>query len=256
MKIQKLPDGTEIHWDGKHYDADNSKYAVDIPFYLSEACKARGPVLEIACGTGRLTIPLAKAGIDVTGLDITKSMLDAAKLKARSARLKIKWLRADCRSFHLSRKFKLIFIPFNSMLHLHEQSSLTRFFDCVKKHLLPGGRFILDIFNPDPCFIAAHQGKEYPIGKYTDPYTGKQITETENYFYDRAMQGTNNTWNYYSGGKLLYRRRLRMRCFYPQELEMLLSCNGFKVIRKYGDFNRAPFKSESRQQIIVAARQR
>src|SRR5512134_1834309 len=81
--------------DGRHYDA--LKAQNDVPFYLSQAQMARGPVLEIGCGTGRVTIPLAAAGAEITGLDVSASMLEEAKRKAQNQGLRINWIAADGR---------------------------------------------------------------------------------------------------------------------------------------------------------------
>jgi 2-polyprenyl-3-methyl-5-hydroxy-6-metoxy-1,4-benzoquinol methylase len=75
----RIADGSEVYWDGRHYDAFNQPYQDDLKFYLAEARKARGPVLELACGTGRLTIPLRKKGVDITGLDLAAPMLEVAR---------------------------------------------------------------------------------------------------------------------------------------------------------------------------------
>ncbi len=138
----KIPDGSEVYWDGFHYDLHTDVLPGDLPFYLSEAKKAGGPALELACGTGRLTIPLAKAGIDITGLDVAGPMLERARSKAAAEGVKVRFVRADARKIRLNGKFKLIFIAFNSMQHLHDRVSLELFFSGVKKHLAPGGRFI------------------------------------------------------------------------------------------------------------------
>ena len=89
----KVADGSEIYWDGRHYDAFNAPAQDDFKFYLAQAKKARGPVLELACGTGRLTIPLKKEGIAITGLDLAAPMLERAETKAAEAGVKIPFLR-------------------------------------------------------------------------------------------------------------------------------------------------------------------
>ncbi|MBU2572487.1 MAG: class I SAM-dependent methyltransferase [Elusimicrobia bacterium] len=251
MKAHTIPDGSQVYWDGLHYDADNNSMPADLPFYLAEAKKAGGPVLEAACGTGRLTIPLAGAGIDITGLDISAPMLRAARKKAGKKGLKIRFIRADARKFSLNGKFRLIFIPFNSMQHLHDRVSLESFFSRVKKHLAPGGRFILDVFNPDPRYLVRDNKELVPIGYYQDPYSGGEVLVNEQYSYDRAAQVSRIAWHYKLGKKRLGVKRLNMRCFYPQELDALLHYNGFTSLRKYGGFRREPFSPDSPKQIVI-----
>ena len=252
MIKHKIPDGTEIYWDGRHYDLDHAGVKPgDLPFYLAEAKKAGGPVLELACGTGRLLIPLAKAGINVTGLDVAEPMLARARVKAAREGVKIELIRADARKLRLRRKFRLIFIAFNSMQHLHDRVSLEKFFDGIKKRLAPGGRFIFDVFNPDPRYLVRDAEELLPIGSYKDPRTGKDILVHERYSYDRASQASRITWYYKAGRRAAGARRLNMRCFYPAELDALLHYNGFKILRKYGDFDRKPFTGNSPKQVII-----
>ena len=188
MPKHKIPDGSEVYWDGCHYDADNISVQSDLPFYLKEAQKAKGPVLELACGTGRLTIPIAHSGVDITGVDISLPMLSKAREKSVKDGLNAVFIKADIRSFAVKKKFKLIFIPFNSMQHLHDRVSLERFFNRVRAHLAPGGRFILDVFNPNPHYLVRDADELIPISHYKDPVTGRDILVNESYSYDRAAQ--------------------------------------------------------------------
>ena len=247
----KIPDGSEVYWDGSHYDLYTGAAPEDLPFYLAEAKKARGPVLELACGTGRLTIPLARAGVDMTGLDVSVPMLKRARAKAAAEGVKVKFVRADARNPGLKGRFGLIFIAFNSMQHLHDRVSLERFFSGVKERLAPGGRFILDVFNPDPRCLVRDGDELLPVSYYKDPVTGTDILVNEQYSYDRAVQTSRITWHYKAGRLAARPRRLNMRCFYPAELEALLHYNGLKIVKKYGGFDRSPFTGASQKQIVI-----
>jgi len=253
MAKHKIPDGSEVYWDGSHYDADNASVQVDIPFYVKEAKKAGGPVLELACGTGRLTIPIARSGVDITGVDISLPMLSRAREKAAEAGVNAVFVKADIRFFRLKKRFKLIFIPFNSMQHLRDRVSLERFFSRVKAHLAPGGRFILDVFNPNPHYLVRDADELISIAHYKDPVTGRDILVNERYFYDRATQAARPIWYYKRGCRNMGAKKLNMRCFFPLELEMLLHYNGFAIKAKYGDFDRSAFHSESPKQILVCS---
>ena len=105
-----------LYSDGRHYDLGNKGQVADIPFYLKQIDKYGGPVLELACGTGRITIPVAKKGIQITGLDVSTAMLAHARRKSRAEGLQIDWVEADCRDFSLDERFSLVFFPFNSIL--------------------------------------------------------------------------------------------------------------------------------------------
>jgi ubiquinone/menaquinone biosynthesis C-methylase UbiE len=110
--------------DGRHYDA--LKAQNDVSFYLSQAQMARGPVLEIGCGTGRVTIPLAEAGVEITGLDVSASMLAEANRKAQERGATVGWIEADARHFDLGRRFAFILMPFNTLQFFRDKSSLTQ----------------------------------------------------------------------------------------------------------------------------------
>ena len=248
----RIPDGSEVYWDGLHYDLYNGEPPCDLPFYLAEARKAGGPVLELACGTGRLTIPLAAAGVDITGVDVAAPMLARARAKAREAGVGASFERLDMRDIgRLKRRFGLVFIAFNSLQHLHDRASLERFFGGVRKVLAPGGRFILDVFNPDPRCLVREGDELLPVSCYKDPATGIGILVNEQYSYDRKAQVSRIVWHYKRGRGGARRRRLNLRCFYPAELEALLHYNGFRIERVYGNFDRSPFSGESGKQIVI-----
>jgi len=117
--------------DGRHYDLLSKGVIDDIPFYLRHVKKYGDPVLELACGTGRVTIPLAESGINITGIDISESMLSHAQAKAKEKEVAIEWIKGDCRDFKLNKKFNLIMFPFNTIAILHELKSIESCFSSV-----------------------------------------------------------------------------------------------------------------------------
>jgi SAM-dependent methyltransferase len=250
----RIADGSEVYWDGGHYDAFNQPYQDDLKFYLAEARKARGPVLELACGTGRLTIPLRKKGMDIIGLDLAAPMLERARAKAAAAGVNVDFLRGDARSFELGKKFKLIFMAFNSMQHLGNAEDLRGLFYCAASHLAPGGRFIFDVFNPDPLYLIRDPEEMLPVAYYQDPAGGGMVLVNETYSYDKAAQVSRLTWHYRSEktGRTV-KKSLNLRCFFPQELLALVHFNGFRVVARYGDFRRKPFTGASMKQIVISA---
>lgn len=248
-----------LYRDGRHYDELSRFLVADIPFYVEEARRSPGPVLELACGTGRLTIPIAQAGVEIVGLDLSPSMLDHARKKAREAGLEIPFVLADCREFDLGRKFELIFMAFNSMQHLHDSSSLQALFRNVKKHLADGGRFIFDVFNPSIAILNRDPGKRFREREYNDPDGRGTIVLEQTSVYDDAAQVNRIRW-YFSrvqdGEQRLEEKDFRVedlhvRCFFPEELNVLVRCRGFEIEAKFGDFDRKPFASGDPKQIVV-----
>lgn len=159
-----MPD-LDLIRNGRHYDA--LKAQNDIPFYLTHAQAAAGPVLEIGCGTGRVTLALAAAGVNVIGLDVSAPMLEEARRKAERHRVRVEWIEADGRSFDLGQRFALIIMPFNTLQFFRDPTSLGQLFDRVKSHLQDGGRFIFDVFNPQVSFLASD-----PSARYERPLPG------------------------------------------------------------------------------------
>jgi SAM-dependent methyltransferase len=241
-----------LYWDGRHYDLQHKGFDEDIPFYLGKARQYGDPVLELACGTGRITIPLAQEGVRMTGLDVSRPMLDRARQKAASERLEVEWINADCRDFELSKKFNLIFLPFNSIAHLHDLESIEACLGCVRKHLTAKGRFVIDIFNPRLDILIRDAGERYPAGEYPDPDGRGDVVITESNAYDAGAQVNRIKWYFRIGdGGTEFVKDLNMRIFFPQELDALLRYNGFMIEAKYGDFDESPFGSASAKQIPV-----
>ena len=244
-----------LYRDGRHYDALNSFLVADIPFYVEEARRSGGPVLELACGTGRLAIPIAQSGVDIVGLDISPSMLAHARTKAEAAGVKIEFVEGDCRDFDLGRKFALIFMAFNSLQHLHDYASQAALFACVRKHLAEGGRFIFDVFNPRMGFLARSREERWPEREYADPGGNGTIVLEHTMRYDDAAQVNHIKWYFSRRGANGTERDfrvedLRMRCFFPQELDLLVRSQGFEIEHKYGNFERKPFASGDPKQVV------
>jgi SAM-dependent methyltransferase len=279
-----------LYRDGRQYDALNSFLVADIPFYVEEARhasqgldlppyrKERGkvghptgsvshppaksagrmghPVLELACGTGRLTIPIAQSGVEIVGLDLTPSMLAHARTKAEAAGVKIEFVKGDCREFDLGRKFALIFIAFNSMQHLHDCESLAALFRNVRKHLAEGGRFVFDVFNPKIAILARAAAERHLEREYQDP-DGKGTMAFENSLvYDDAAQVSHIQCYFVRrgpNGEGLEERveQLHLRSFFPQELDLLVRSQGFEIVEKFGNFERKPFASGDPKQVVV-----
>ncbi|MEI7527368.1 MAG: class I SAM-dependent methyltransferase [Elusimicrobiota bacterium] len=231
------------------YDGLND-FSHDVPFYLEACRRARGPVLELCCGSGRLTLPLLKAGINVTGVDFTPAMLAAAKKKASERGLPDVFLKGDMRRLNLKRKFRLVFIPFNSLQNTYTVSDVEKVFAAVRAHLAPGGRFIFEIFNPSIEYMA--RLAKLQKGKYRfRTRAGRRVVIDEVCRYDAAAQVNRVTWIHHVDGGRPVAQKLDMRCFYPLEMDALLKYNGFKVLRKYGGYGKKPFSSAARKQLYV-----
>ncbi len=243
----------KIYSDPIIYDAiveQTIAHPTDIPFYIEKAVELNGSVLELACGTGRITIPMAKAGFDVTGLDMSAPMLNHARKKAKEADLKIEFIEADCRDFDLAKKFRLIFMPANSIAHIHDRPSHEALCSKVRKHLDDNGRFVFSWFNPGERYLFRDPKKRYPAMEFELP-DGTPVIITEGNVYDKASQINYIKWYYKIGNKDEIVQNLNLRMLFPAELDTLLYYNGFELEKKYGDFEKTPFESSSIHQVCV-----
>ena len=216
-------------------------------FYLEEAGRGGGRVLELACGSGRLTVQLAQNGIDIMGADLSATMLDAALAKAAAAGLPVEFLLADMRSFDFGRQFSTILIPGNSLLHLLTIEDLKRCLACVRGHLVEGGRLVFDVSKWDVSVLARQPETRYPV------LTAGQITVEETAHYDSAKQIRHITWFFSFLDAPDYRvARYDLRVIFPEELLLLLDCAGFRLEARYGEFTRVAFEDSSPRQVCVA----
>lgn len=243
----------ELYDDPIQYDAHHELTAPnDLAFYLEYARRYGDPILELACGTGRVTLPLAGAGHRIIGLDINDRMLGRAKEKAVEVGLTIDWVQADLRDFHLIKKFNLIFVPFNSFLHIQDLQDIEASFACIKEHLKPQGRFILDIFNPRLDLLLRTFDDPKTVVEYKDPYGRGLVKIIERGRYDAAKQIRENKWFYDIGkGAERYTKELTVRIYFPQEIDALLHYNGFKIENKLGDYDSSPFTLTSPKQLLI-----
>jgi 2-polyprenyl-3-methyl-5-hydroxy-6-metoxy-1,4-benzoquinol methylase len=246
----KLVDCLDVYEDAEFYDQEFASRGHDIPFYVNLARLAGGPVLEVACGTGRLTLPIAREGIQIIGSDISRPMLERARSKANSQGLDVEWLEQDCRKISSKQRFALIFSATNAMQHLHDLDSINAFLTSAKKALRPGGVLILDVFNPNPAKLARATATRYHHKTFTDA-AGVEVRVDITTQYDTASQILSFTLFYLCSGNLKRTKNVKMRCLFPEELMTICHFNGLDVTKRYGDYDETPFKSDSPKQILL-----
>ena len=240
------------------YDSVFSYVVDDIPFYLDEAKRSGGPVLELGCGTGRVSIPIALSGIELVGLDSSTAMLERAQQKAeRAGATGLSFLQADMRNFSLPDKFSLIIIPFRGLLSVLSVEDEIHVLSNIKRHLAPGGKLIFDIFVPDLNMMVQEGDVPYHFRDLTDPSTGKQIVLWNQASYDAYTQvmSIRTTIEYLDcSGRVsdkIY-RDFALRYIFRWEMYHLLRACGYDIIALYGDFKRRDFDENSANMIWVA----
>lgn len=246
------------------YDAQAEGIPGDVEFYTRLALEAHGsghPVLELACGTGRVTIPVAREGVRVVGLDRSPAMLGRAREKGAGLE-NVRWVEGNMREFHLEERFGLVFIPYRSFLHLltvEDQFSCLR---CIHRHLAAGGRLALNIFNPDIAmmgrWLSGQRGGLHRRGdRYTHPESGNEVARWETRQYRPASQEVESTFldeELDDHGMVTSRiyNGLRLRYVFRYEMEHLFARTGFDVESLYGDLFGAEFVDASSEMVWVA----
>ena len=275
MSMNINHDNLEEFADPLNYDKeDNSD--TGIAFYTALSQETGGPVLEIACGTGRVSIPIARLGFTVTGLDIVPGMLAVARSK--SAGLPIRWVEGDGRHFDLEEQFKLVFLTGNAFQAFLTRADQEALLNCVRRHLHEDGLCAFETRNPRwrnsidtiPVEPSANRNlpekglfalletraEEVHWQTYTD-VNGDVVRVSKTQVYDHVTQILH--WQTYrrwpeDGKERTKVTRIAVRYTFPQELETLLHYNGFTIIRQYGDWNLEPLTASSPSIISVCRR--
>ncbi len=233
----------------------------DVAFYREAVRDFGDPVLELGCGTGRITMALAEAGKRVTGLDLSERMLERAARKRAALyteeRERVHLVQGDMARFDLGETFRLVIIPFRPFQHLLEVPEQMNCLECVKKHLAPGGRLILDVFQTDAerMHDPVHM-REVLVTEYKTA-DGRQVRISERVAaFHRAEQRNDVEMIFSIRHKDGREERLvfawPLRYFFRFEVEHLLARCGFRVTLLYGDFDRTPMRDESPEMIFVA----
>lgn len=250
--------------DASFYDHYSLGIPGDVDFYVEEARRAAGEVLELGCGTGRILIPIAQAGIPIVGVDRSVDMLGRAKKKVLELppkiRQGIKLIRGDMRDFELGREFNLIIIPFRAFLHLLTSEDQRQALLNIREHLADGGRLIINNFDPRLDIIAAHDG---PLGgalkkddEFIHPETKRHVVVWDSRQYDPGDQTVDQLFIYEElddEGRSLSRvfSTYTLRYLYRFEMQYLLELSGYTVEALYGDFKRGPFRYGGEQIWVV-----
>ena len=208
------------------YDPWSRSVVEDVPFYLDEARRSGGPVLELAVGTGRIAVPIAASGIPVVGVDLSEGMLQVARERAQEAGAELDLRYGDMRDPPVDGTFPLVLVPFRSMLHMETDADRRAVLRAIKRHLAPDGRLIFDVFAPAADDIEDTHGR---------------WIEREPGIWERA------DWNEQTRTLVLRVRdetaesEMSLAWLSMPEWRLLLAEEGFEVDALYGWFDRSPW---------------
>ena len=235
----------------------------DREFYLEAAREAGSPVLEIGSGTGRVLIPTARAGIEITGLELSPSMLSVCRQRLLAepdqVRARVELVEGDMRRFELGRTFTLATIPFRAFQHLVPVEDQLASLDSIRRHLVPGGTLILDLFNPSLEALLRPVGVEAEDTPETLLPDGRRLSRTfQITSQDRAAQVNQVELIYHvinpDGRTERLVHGFAMRYLFRYEAEHLLVRAGFEITALYGGYDRSPFATSYPGELILVAR--
>lgn len=258
--------GSREHYaDAVLYDHEYRRRRADVTFYRRLARDLLGPaggrILELGCGSGRVSVPLARDGFEVVGVDGSPAML--AQLEARRARLpaavaaRLRTVRADLRTVALGERFPLVIAPFNVFEHLYTRADLAACLARVADHLAPGGALVFDVQLPDLGWLARDPDKRWARTRFKHPRTGAPVEYSTNHDYDPVTQVALIRLYYQPlDGAGAPRGRptivkLTQRKYFPVELEALLEASGFLVTARFGDFHGEELGAGATSQVLV-----
>lgn len=243
------------------YDTYVVDYARDLNFYQEYAKTVKTPVLEIGAGTGRVTIPLAKAGISIVALDISDSMLAVLKRRVSEqsieVRNRIEIVKADACSFDLDTRYEQIIVPFytfNYFLAAEDQdAALDRFYT----HLAPQGLLLIDVFIPRTLIQNCPKDPVLKVDKL-DPATGNKIKGWNNYLINEIEQieYRRHVFEIIKPDGVIIRKEFntKRRYFYPNEINGIFTANGFSIQSVFTGYNKLPVTHDSEQMMYVLKR--
>ncbi len=239
------------------YDVEHAHFDEDLNLYVNFAELCSGPLLELACGSGRLLVPLAREGYELTGVDSSASMLKLAQaaLEQAGVAARCTLVQEHMSKLRLGQKFRLAFIALGSFGHVCTRQEQRQTLVAVRDHLITGGRFILDISNADVRYMEhlsgqmLHQGTwQREDGSLLSHFVSPASSLTKHlleltHFYEEHRQGEAVQRTVTSTHLYLFERN---------EVELLLEEAGFEITDVYGDYELSSFEHDSPRMIFIA----
>jgi len=236
----------------------------DVAFFLNEAVNAGSPVVELGCGTGRVLIPIARAGVEIVGVDSSSNMLSVCRERLGrepgAVQSRVRLVQADMRHFDIDGRFTLATIPFRPFQHLLTVEDQLACLAAIRRHLVDGGRLILDIFNPAlDALVNGPVGQEHgEEAEFSMPDGRRVVRRQKTVATNRFTQVNDFELIYYvthpDGRQERLVHAFSMRYFFRFETEHLLARSGFEVEQVYADYDKSPYGSIYPGELIFVAR--
>jgi SAM-dependent methyltransferase len=245
----------DLVFDGDIHDSQFSYLFQrrDISFWVALAHDYGPRVLELACGTGRITLPIAFSGVAIDGLDFSESMLQRARERATIQGAAITFYHADIRQLAFDAAYDFIFLPSGTFLHLLTRTDVADFLAGVRRALTPKGMLAIDVHNPTTTWLKVlplpSSPKETSF-QHRSTQEHIRVATTDAYHADRQVLTQSHRYMFPDGA--VRESTVVLKLYFPVELESLLYYNGFSVQHTYGGYDQEPFTAESIRQIILA----
>ncbi len=243
--------------DGTLYDLEYAGHIEDVPWYVEHACQAGGPVLELGCGTGRLTLPIARAGVPITGVDRAPAMLAGLRRKLTeqppSVRQRVRLLEGDYAHITPGDRYASVLWPFNAIHHLDGPSEVQAVLRRIRTWLRPGGTLALDCYLPDIELYDRDPTARYEPRTFTDPRSGHPLYSWEQGWWDgpRRLHHVQYVYQHPDGRE--ERAHLVLRMYERPELLAMAEATGWSVRHEAMDFEGEPVRSDALKWVAVLA---
>lgn len=251
--MSKMTQNLEEYSNPAAYDEENDCYSEDVAFLQKWSEGREGICIDLACGTGRGAIPLAKSGHRVIGVDLHEGMLERAEAKGAGLGESLCWIHQDCSRLHLGVKSSFIYMIGNSFQHFitnEDQNGLLR---SVSSHLEDSGIFVFETRFPQ-----AEELLQPPEEEYWRSYTGKDGRQVDMYTISEYSQLTQiqtyttiRRWKSQDGMNEEQRTKIRLRYVFPMEMERALEQNGLEPVHIFGDWKESCLTESSTEMIYV-----
>jgi len=249
----------EPYVDPELYDIVYSWYDADLAFYVDAARAAEGPVLEAACGTGRVLLPTLEAGVDIDGFDLEPAMVEHLCAKAARRGFQPRVWVGDMRGFTAPRRYALVTIPFRAFMHLLTTDEQLRCLGSIRETLRPGGTLVMNLFYPSFAIITERDSRRVREREFRHPETGAPVVLWDTPRYDRVSQTLRSEREVEfddEGGAMRDVRRysFTLRWTFRFEMELLLRAAGFSRWQVWGGFDRRPLERDTDEMVWAAWR--
>jgi cyclopropane fatty-acyl-phospholipid synthase-like methyltransferase len=258
--LDKIQDSTYVtnNYDliAPFYDIEHASFDEDLDMYQNFAELCGGPILELACGSGRVLLPLARHGFEITGVDTSARMLEIAHKRVEEAGLasRCTLIQQDMRTLQTGHKFRLALVALGSFAHITSRKAQQQALAATRSQLVTGGTFIIDISNADARYMedlgghVLHQGSwRHEDGTMLTHFVSPAASP------DRHLLELTHFYDQHSQGGTLQRTTVttHLYLFERGEMELLLEQAGFTVKDVYGDHALGPYQLESPRMIFV-----